>query len=72
LPAVDNGTDGHAQEAPPSFDLQQDFVGRLSHSSTGTAQEQHLAALGVDRWHGKGLRGQQVKVAILDSGFQGY
>lgn len=35
-------------------------------------QRRHLAALGVDRWHAQGHRGQKVKIAILDSGFQGY
>src|SRR5438552_1973025 len=33
---------------------------------------QHLAQLGVLRWHGAGYRGRGVKVAILDSGFRGY
>ncbi len=33
---------------------------------------QHLARLGVDRWHQAGFRGQGIKVAILDSGFRGY
>src|SRR5580765_1078385 len=28
--------------------------------------------LGVDRWHAAGLRGQGVKVAVIDSGFRGY
>jgi hypothetical protein len=32
----------------------------------------HLANLGIDRWHKKDLRGQGVKVAILDSGFRDY
>ena len=31
-----------------------------------------LADMGVPEWHGKGWRGQGVKVAILDSGFRGY
>jgi hypothetical protein len=33
---------------------------------------QHLARLGVDRWHAAGHRGAGVKVAVLDSGFRGY
>lgn len=32
----------------------------------------HLAALGADSWHKQGLRGQRIKVAILDSSFRGY
>jgi subtilisin family serine protease len=33
---------------------------------------QHLARLGVDRWHAADDRGQGVKIAILDTGFRGY
>ncbi|MBM4068474.1 MAG: hypothetical protein FJ271_05955 [Planctomycetes bacterium] len=32
----------------------------------------HLAALGADSWHKQGLRGDKIKVAILDSSFRGY
>jgi hypothetical protein len=32
----------------------------------------HLTVLGVDRWHTEGVRGQGIKIAILDSGFRGY
>lgn len=35
-------------------------------------QAQHLAHLGIPRWHAAGYRGQGVKVAVLDSGFRGY
>lgn len=35
-------------------------------------QQVQLAALGVDRWHTRGIRGRGVKVAILDTGFRGY
>jgi subtilisin family serine protease len=35
-------------------------------------QSAHLTKLGVDQWHAKGIYGQGVKVAILDSGFRGY
>jgi len=31
-----------------------------------------LAGLGVERWHAAGLRGQGVKVAVLDTGFREY
>ncbi len=37
-----------------------------------TQRDQHLARLGVIRWHADGFRGRGVKVAILDSGFRGY
>jgi subtilisin family serine protease len=33
---------------------------------------QHLAGMGIDRWHNAGFRGRGVKVAILDTGFRGY
>jgi subtilisin family serine protease len=35
-------------------------------------REDLLEKLGVTRWHGAGIRGAGVKVAILDSGFRGY
>jgi subtilisin family serine protease len=35
-------------------------------------RREHLTRTGVDRWHQAGFRGKGVKVAILDSGFQGY
>src|SRR5262245_42158137 len=41
-------------------------------SSSAIQRTQHLAGLGVDRWHALGYRGRGVKVAILDSGFRGY
>jgi hypothetical protein len=33
---------------------------------------QHLGQLGVDRWHEAGVRGQGLKIAVLDTGFRGY
>jgi subtilisin family serine protease len=36
------------------------------------ARQQHLAELGVLRWHAAGYRGQGVKIAVLDTGFRGY
>jgi subtilisin family serine protease len=36
------------------------------------SRQQHLARLGLPRWHERGSRGRGVKVAILDSGFRGY
>jgi subtilisin family serine protease len=36
------------------------------------ARLNHLASLGVDRWHAAGFRGQGVKIAVLDTGFHGY
>src|SRR5438874_2531202 len=33
---------------------------------------QHLARLGVTRWHSSGYRGRALKIAVLDTGFRGY
>lgn len=40
----------------------------------GRLQElrQHLEQLGVPRWHQLGYRGQGVKIAVLDTGFEGW
>src|SRR5437016_861935 len=35
-------------------------------------QRAHLLGLGVKPWFERGIRGQGMKVAVLDSGFQGY
>jgi len=44
-----------------------------AHAIVASAERlQHLARLGVDRWHAAGYRGQGVKIAILDTGFRGY
>lgn len=43
--------------------------------STGSPRQlrlAHLAVLGADSWHKQGLRGEKIKVAILDSSFRGY
>jgi subtilisin family serine protease len=34
--------------------------------------QEHLARLGVNRWHAAAYRGQGVKIAVLDTGFHGY
>ncbi len=36
------------------------------------ARQQHLAALGLDRWQAAGVTGKGVRIAILDTGFRGY
>src|SRR5688572_15832115 len=59
------GCDAHAQDIDPENAIS--TVG-----GPGRHQGRHLAALGVDRWHAQGHRGEKVKVAVLDSGFQGY
>src|SRR5438309_376957 len=35
-------------------------------------QRAHLLGLGVKPWFDRGMRGQGLKVAVLDSGFQGF
>jgi hypothetical protein len=62
--------------APPAISdgYSQEFLA-VTHKvkiNSGRDQERHLAVLGVLRWHEQGFRGQQVKIAVLDSGFQGY
>src|SRR5262249_52960400 len=39
---------------------------------THPRQRTHLLGLGVGPWFERGFRGQGMKVAVLDSGFQGY
>jgi len=39
---------------------------------TTIRRKEHLARVGVDHWHQRGHLGQNVKIAILDSGFRGY
>ena len=40
--------------------------------SVDAARKVLLAKLGVERWQTAGIRGQGVKVAVLDTGFRGY
>src|SRR5262249_1986072 len=44
----------------------------LPFANPAQQRRQHLAGLGVDRWHAAGYRGRGIKVAILDTGFRGY
>jgi subtilisin family serine protease len=55
-----------AEEATP------DTLAPPSKYAPALARKQHLARLGVERWHAAGFRGQGVKIAVLDSGFRGY
>ncbi|HZZ80915.1 MAG TPA: hypothetical protein VFE62_20605, partial [Gemmataceae bacterium] len=41
-------------------------------SSNAPERAKHLADLGIQRWHADGVRGQQVRIAVLDTGFRGY
>jgi subtilisin family serine protease len=41
-------------------------------NATCLVRAEHLERLGVAAWHKAGVRGQGVKVAVLDSGFRGY
>ncbi len=41
-------------------------------SPTSTQRTRQLALLGASSWHEAGVRGQGIKVAILDTGFRGY
>ncbi len=57
-----------APKAPPAVSIEQ-----TAHESVAAdvpERAEHLANLGIDRWHRDGLRGQNVKIAVLDSGFR--
>jgi subtilisin family serine protease len=41
-------------------------------SQPARERAQHLAFLGVNRWHAWGFQGDGIKIAVLDSGFRGY
>src|SRR5262245_21743345 len=65
--------------APPAVHLSPLSVARATPDSftdvTATSPRQrreHLAQLGVDRWHQAGFLGQGVTIAVLDSGFRGW
>lgn len=54
------------QESTPDSEVGRPYADPFQQRS------QHLARLGVDRWHAAGYRGRGIKIAILDSGFRGY
>jgi subtilisin family serine protease len=41
-------------------------------TAVASPREQHLARIGVDRWHAAGVHGRGVKVAVIDTGFRGW
>jgi subtilisin family serine protease len=47
-------------------------VGRDPSTVAPAERAQFLARRGADRWHAAGIRGQGVKVLIVDSGFRGW
>src|SRR5437016_3651854 len=59
-------TPPHLQEATPDSEVLAPL------SDPAGRRRQILQRLGVERWHKAGLRGQGIKIAILDSGFRGY
>src|SRR6516165_7511667 len=56
----------NAEEATP------DSIPGNAASAPGLERGRHLEQLGAQRWHDAGYLGQGVKIAILDTGFQGY
>ncbi len=59
-----------APRTPPAISIEQTV-----HENSiveAPARAEHLASLGVDRWHANGLRGQKIKIAVLDSGFSDF
>src|SRR5260370_11029041 len=65
-PAGATGRSMTAEEATP------DSIPGEASAAPALGQARHLAQLGVQRWHDAGFRGQGVKIAVLDTGFQGY
>ena len=66
---------GCAPQAQPAVSVEQTAQEHLSPErleAPALERKLHLASLGVDRWHQKNRRGQDIKIAILDSGFRGY
>jgi subtilisin family serine protease len=61
-----------SSKAPPAASVEQAAQEQFGSEAPALERKLHLATLGIDRWHQKELRGQGVKVAILDSGFRGY
>jgi subtilisin family serine protease len=63
-PSADRGP--AAEEATPDCGLPPPSA------APALQRAEHLARLGVGRWHAAGFRGRGVKVAVLDAGFRGY
>src|SRR5262245_45485574 len=61
---------GCAPQAPPAVSVEQTNQDALD--TPIPERRAHLANLGVAGWHEQGVRGQGVKIAILDSGFRDY
>jgi hypothetical protein len=59
-----------APRTPPTDSIEQTTPDTFAVEAPERAQ--HLADLGIDRWHQDGLRGQRIKIAVLDSGFRDY
>jgi len=52
-----------------------DSIEQTTHDASAAdvpERAEHLANLGIDRWHANGLRGQRIKIAVLDSGFRDF
>jgi subtilisin family serine protease len=57
-----------APSAPPSVSVEQ----TAQDGSPALERKAHLANLGALRWHAGDIRGDKIKVAVLDSGFRDY
>jgi subtilisin family serine protease len=71
----DNGLRPEAIAPAPAVALEEatpDATVSATFSNSQAQRVEHLAQLGVPRWHAAGYRGRGVTVAILDSGFRGY
>jgi subtilisin family serine protease len=64
--------DGSPLQSPAVEEATPDSIPGQANCSPVLGRTRHLAQLGVQRWHDSGTFGQGVKIAILDTGFQGY
>src|SRR5262245_65922875 len=51
-----------AESAPPAQNVE----------AKKPERDRHLEAVGATNWHGSGVRGAGIRVAVLDTGFRGY
>jgi subtilisin family serine protease len=57
---------------PPFLRGDETHTATSAESTTSTQRIKQLTLLGAASWHEAGIRGQGIKVAILDTGFRGY
>src|SRR5205085_11830924 len=64
-----------APRVPPAVSVEQTAQEHANYdllTAPALDREQHLANLGIANWHRDGQRGQNITIAVLDSGFRDY